>query len=679
MALQLPPVLHEMIRLSGGMDLVTPTLSLPPGFARDSLNFEALVQGGYARIQGYERFDGRASPSAASFGSAIVTLTGAIAVGNTITGAFSGATGVVIYVNGADIAYTKETGTFQVGESLLVGGNPQGAIAQLGLSNLTAQLSAQLRALAANVYRADITVVPGSGPVRGVASLAGIVYAWRDDAAATQCVIHRATASGWAAVNLGRRLQFSGGVSEIAAESFVNGQTSGATGIVKRVALRSGSWSGSAAGYLFFETVTGAFINGENIRVGTTVKAVTVGVDAAQTIQPGGTYEFYNANFGGPAGRERIYGCDSVNPGFEFDGTIYAPIFTGMALDQPNHVVAHKNHLFFAFGSSVQHSGIGNPFTWTPVLGAAELGVVGPVTNFRPLSGAQDTGALAIFSRNALSVLYGTSSANWNLVNYQDSTGALEGTAQSVTSTYVLDDRGVMSIANTQSFGNFDSASLTQHIQPWLEERQSSVQCSTVNRRKSQYRLFFGDGSALYMTFRNTKLVGAMPMAFPNVMVCVTEAEVNGLQEIYCGSDNGFVYRFDVGTSFDGVIISATLPLVFNSSRSPRVIKRYRKAAFEMTGNGFAEFSVTFLLGYGSDRIHQPITRQYEVPFSTTFWDEFTWDDFVWDGLNLLPAEIELEGSAENISIQIASEGDLYESYTLNAILLHYTPRRGMR
>ena len=677
--IQLPPVEYDLVRLTGGMDLVTPTLSLPPGYSRDSLNFEALVSGGYARVGGYERFSGQPAPSDATVSGLTVAITGSISVGATITGGTSGATGVVVFVNSDEVAFTKETGTFLVGENVLVAAVPQATVVAIGLQAHNSLFNAQLRAMAANVYRADIGAVPGSGPVRGIASLGEEVYAWRDNVGGTAAVIHHATPSGWQAVGLGHRLQFQTGGNEVFQGQTINGQTSGATALVQRVALRSGAWSGTAAGILVLTNIVGTFQNGENIRVGATVIAVAVGSQVAQTLQPGGRYEFYDANFGGATGKERIYGCDGVNTAFEFDGAVFVPIPTGMAVDQPTHVIVHKKHLFLSFGASVQHSALGNPFAWTAVLGAAELVVLDTVTNFRAMSGAENTGALAIFSRNTSSLLYGTSSADWNLVNYQDSTGALPRSAQSVVSTYVLDDRGVMGIANTLSFGNFDSASLTQNIQPWLEQRQAGLQCSTVNRRKSQYRMYFDDGSALYMTLNNKKLVGAMPMMFGDIMFCASESEVGGVQVIYCGGSSGFVYKMDVGTSFDGAMISATLPLVFNSVRSPRTLKRYRKAAFEMAGTGYAEFSVTHLLGYASDLIAQPAARGYDVPFRQTFWDSFVWDAFTWDGVNLAPAEIELGGSAENISIQIASEGDFYEPFTINTIIMHYTPRRGLR
>jgi len=112
MPLKTPPVQYDLIRLGGGLDQVTPTLSLPPGFARKAANFEASITGGYTRIVGYERYDGRPSPSSAIYVILICSLTGTVAVGNTIIGQSSAATGKVIALDGSTVVITREVGTF---------------------------------------------------------------------------------------------------------------------------------------------------------------------------------------------------------------------------------------------------------------------------------------------------------------------------------------------------------------------------------------------------------------------------------------------------------------------------------------------------------------------------------------------------------------------------------------
>ena len=76
----------QIVKLAGGLDLLTPTLSLKDGYAREMRNFECSITGGYSRIAGYERHDGRPNPSDATFLSITCNITGSIVVGDTLYG-----------------------------------------------------------------------------------------------------------------------------------------------------------------------------------------------------------------------------------------------------------------------------------------------------------------------------------------------------------------------------------------------------------------------------------------------------------------------------------------------------------------------------------------------------------------------------------------------------------------
>ena len=64
----------EYFPLGGGLDLVTPAISIPSGRLKYCLNFEPHVGGGYIRTPGYERYDGGKRPSDAKVSLYIVTL-----------------------------------------------------------------------------------------------------------------------------------------------------------------------------------------------------------------------------------------------------------------------------------------------------------------------------------------------------------------------------------------------------------------------------------------------------------------------------------------------------------------------------------------------------------------------------------------------------------------------------
>ncbi len=678
---QLPRVQYDLIRLGGGLDQVTPTLTLPPGFARRAANFECNVSGGYTRIAGYERFDGRPSPSAALYNILTCTVTGTIAVGNTVTGATSAATGKVIARSGSDVVITRQTGTFVVGENLTVSAVVQASVTSIVGVSADGLIDAQYRNLAADEYRSSIQAVPGAGNVLGVALYKGDVYAWRNVVGNASAAMFKATSGGWAAVALGFELAFNSGTGTAIAEGdTVTGQTSGATGVVARVVVENGtSWSG-ATGRLILSSTSGTFAAPEHLRVAGTTRAHAGGAATAVTLAPNGRYETVVGNFGGGDANYRLYGCDGANRAFEFDGTVFVPINSTMPNDKPTHVAVHKQHLFLSFGASLQFSALGLPYQWDPVLGAGEIAMNAPITNLIVLPGDQSSGALGVYTRRDTSVLYGTSEANFALSTFNTGTGAVPYTAQNMDQAYVLDDRGIISLGTTLNFGNFLPASLTMNLRPFLENRVNSATASSLNRLKGQYRVFFSDGTGIYMTMINGNLLGSMPVEFPNPVLCCEEGEnVSGSTVSFFGSTNGFVYQLDKGTSFDGNAISASFNLTYNSIKSPRILKRFRRASVELAGDYYSEIEFGYDLGYRRQEIPQPLDERYASDLRSSYWDEMIWDSFVWDGSDVSPSEIEVSGTAENIAIRISCFSDIFEPFTVNTIIVHYTMRRGIR
>jgi hypothetical protein len=679
MATGMPPVKYSLIQLQGGLDLVTPTLSLPPGIARTAVNFEVAITGGYTRIAGYERYDGQPNPSEAVYNAITVASASGLAVGNTITNLAATSSAVIIAINDTSIIYTKSVGTFAVSDGVYVGGVLKTTITVLGATaTISSSLSSQYTYLAGEVYRAVITTVPGTGPIRGVVYYGSTVYAWRNNVGETAMAIYKSTTSGWTLVPLGYEMAFDTGTNELVEGDIIVGQTSGATGTITRVVLSSGTWAAhTAAGYLTFASVTGTFQAGENLRIGATTYAHATATQAAITLNPTGRVETAIDNING---KTRVYGADGVNYGFEFDGTVYVRIRTGMTTDTPTHVAVHKNHLFFSFGASVQFSGIADPYNWSPVIGAGEISLNANVTALLVQPGDQSTGAMAIYSDDNTSILYGSSSANFQLVSYNIGTGAKAYSCQNINVSYSFDDRGVMNMATTLNFGNFDSAALTLNLRPFIADRRNLATASGVSREKGQYRIFFSDGYGLYVTLANGSFMGAMPVQFPNSVVCMCEGQrADGSETAFFGSTNGYVYRLDAGTSFDGFEIAANMTLVFNAIGSPRLLKRFRKASLEITGTSYADFYFNYDLAYSTTDIGQAGQTLYASSLVSSYWDTSYWDFFVWDDRTLAPSEVEVNGTGENIALKIASNSPYFQSFTINSAILHYTPRRGIR
>lgn len=678
------PVRVDYFAMKGGFDQMSPTLTVPPGRALYAQNFEVSNTGGYRRIEGYERYDGRPSPHDQSQYTIPATITGAWAAGNTLTGASSGATAIILGTTSDGFVVCKIVGTFLSAENLQIAAVTVAvatAVAHLGGASTPAE-DATFKASTADYYRADIGAVPGSGSILGVWVYSDYVYAFRNNAGGTACVMHKSSTSGWTEVALGYQLPYNDGTGLISAGDTVSGVTSGATGVVTRVVNRTGTWGTDAQGMLVFSSVTDTFVSGEHLSTngGGTKQALANGTNSAITLPAGGRYQFVNYNFGGASGTLRMYGCNGVGKAFEFDGTVFAPITTGMAADTPSFITAHKSHLFLSFGASVQHSSIGNPYAWTAVLGAGELAVGDVVTGLTPHVGNDQSSALIIMSRNRILALYGSSSADWSLVPNESEVGGLAYTQQKIGDMYWLDDRGVTSLKAVFQYGNFQQSTITQQIYDWITRERPLAVDSCIVREKNQYRLFFSNGDALYVTYMQDGTTEVMPVSFIDEVTCSCSTEwPTGNERIFFGSDNGYVYEMEAGTSMDGQAIQAYFITTYNHLKSPQIQKRYRKAAIDVTGDGYLDFYFGYDLGYGDDEIAQPDLTQIQSTRSAGLWDAFTWDRFFWDTRTYGPVQISVTGSAENIALAIRSNTAIAQTFTITGMMVHYTPRRRIR
>lgn len=116
----------------GGMNMVDPALTIPPGELIDAYNYEVATRGGYRRSKGYERFDGHHVPSDEIYH--VVDFTNGSfepPFESTITGDSSLATGVILevvldsgsWVGGDAAGYFVvhvESGTFVSGENVSI-------------------------------------------------------------------------------------------------------------------------------------------------------------------------------------------------------------------------------------------------------------------------------------------------------------------------------------------------------------------------------------------------------------------------------------------------------------------------------------------------------------------------------------------------------------------------------
>lgn len=628
--------------------------------------------------------DGQPKPSQASYwllGFTVGTIQPS--PGDVVTGAISGATGIYLadaVSSGAwgvdavgDLILTEVSGIFDPGENLEVAATPlavsDGGQREKGESDNDLHFS--YLGLAVERRRALIGQVPGEGPVRGVWIFNGDNYAVRDNVGQTAGVMHVMSPSGWQTVDLGAALDFTNGNTEFAFGETVTGVTSGATGVVAGYYVTSGSWGGGAQGFLYLSNVTGTF-QAETI-TGSTGSAQAAGAQTLNTLPPGGRYEFENYNFYGSLGLAAMYGCNGVGKAFKYDVNGFAPITTGMVDDTPSHIAAHKRHLFLSFDSSVQHSAIGDPMDWTVVSGAGELATGDAVVGLEPIKGD----VLLIMNRNRTYLLYGTSSADWDLKTFSRERGAIEWSIQSIGSPFFMDDRGISELSSSNKFGDFNAGSISQLIEPLIKNYTTNVVSSVVSKEKDQYRLFMDDGSGIICHISPKGLAFTRFSYGTKVATCTANGEDStGKEVILMGCSDGYVLQIDSGDSIDGDSLVAILRLPFNHLKSPRNKKRFYKAVAEIKAQSPVDLYYSAEYSYGSDEYQGSDFAATEISGGGAYWDvDMVWGQFIWGAPLINALEAYLDGHGLNISLGIRSETKYELPHTIQGITMHYSLR----
>jgi hypothetical protein len=681
--MRVPRTEVELIQCRGGIDLASTTLKIAPGFALDLHNFEPELEGGYRRINGYERGDGRKAPSTAVYYTVVVADSSAIEVDDTLTGDTSGATSKVVI---------KDDDTNTLGVTNLSGNYTLSEAANgttiTATENQTGQVDPDIsdtwQLAAADYYRDLIQPVSGTGDVLGAVQYGGKWYAWRQSGSVAK--MYESSASGWVEVALYRRLFFDGGVlaeGDIVAGTAITGATSAATATVKAIVKNAGSYGTDASGYLVVDVTSGAFQDDEDIEVSAVTKAVADGVDEAISFTVGGQFEFIVHNFYGSSGTTYLYGADGVSPAFQFDGTLVVPIYfpapdKDASWNTPKYIRAHRTHLFLSFpGGQLAHSGIGEPLVFSALLGAADFGLGDECTGMAPRSGE----VLAVYTKSRTYGLYGYSAADWTLQVISENFGAKDRTVQAIGTVYALDAKGIAPLERVQAYGDFESSTVTRMVKPIIDTFKNVVVASVTLKERNQYRLFFNDGTALIMgddQYLGESLPAFTKIRYPDAPTCISSTEdSSGDEVILFGDSEGYVYQAEKGWDFDGKTIEWVYRTPYFNLKTPHLLKSYRKLFVDCTADRPFTMLTTFTLSFGDDA-NTP-NNGLSMDFTGSgggYWDIDNWDEMYWDAEVYASRGIDLAGTGKNIQFVFYGNSAIIRPFVVQSLELHYHTRR---
>jgi len=624
-----------------------------PGSARILRNFEPSIEGGYRRIEGFDKYD-----------SSIVPAYGDVKVHG------SGQTGSTLIIGNLMFSPVETdtftiagvTGTYTIG----AGGVSYNSATKRATLTLTTSLASS------PADQAVITFTSGTGTIQGVAAWTAKVIVARNNS------LYRSTGSGWTKIS-----------NPAYGTVLVNG-------------------AGQTGSSLVVDGLTGKPKTGDTFSIAGVALIYTVTADATVT-SGGATLAISPALASSPADNaaitflsasrdaatkyrfekyristtEKVCGVDSINVPFLYDGTSFVELHDAPAdVVGAEHVVWFKNQLFFAKGDKLTFT---SPFTdsdFNPANGSGVISVGNAITGlivFRE--------QLIIFSQQKISRLLGNTLSDFVLQPITLNLGCIDtDTIQEIGSDIMfLGPDGLRLLGATDKVGDFSIAVVSKPIQSEMTAitKASTSFSSVVIREKSQYRIF---GYNNEITTQNA--VGVLgTQTLGDQTGQIAWAELRGIKSFVADSNyfgrvetvvfsntDGFVYEMEQGNSFNGSNIIATFSTPFVPMEDPRIRKAFYKLFLYTDPTGSVTTSVNLKLDFDDEGLIQPDTivlsnQTGAVGFYGS--SSATYGDVLYGTKLKKLFQTQVIGSGFTVSLQFVSEST-DPAFSLDAATLEY-------
>ena len=623
-----------------------------PGSARVLENFEPSTKGGYRRINGFTKFD---VTMIQPYGSVVVQA--------------SGQTGTTLNV--ADIHETPVIGdTFTISG---VTGTYTVSSASYSQVNKTALLTITPTLASSPADQAALTFIIGQSRIEGVhhSAFATKAYVLRGGA------IWSSSGSGWTKVNTpdygtplvdgAAQTGTSLVVDGIASDSYVpqQGDTFTVAGIEKVYTVLSdaGVVSGSAT-----LSIAPALASSPADNAAITFRSAShsLGVRA----------RFKDFNFNGTF---KTVFVDNYNKPAVISGTDYKTLQGSADIVGAEYVVDFKNHLFFAKGNNVV---ITSPFdeeSFSAALGAASYRLPNSCTG---LISFRDK--LINFTDTGIDQLSGTSSADWSLQPIVNSIGCVSGdTVQEVGGDILfLSPDGVRFLGATARIGDFSLALASRQIQEDFKDyvAPGSYYCSALVRQKNQYRLFkyvsttakdntigyigtqFGDQDGQSLNWSKIKGIKAYRSS---------SSYADDIEVSLFTNDDGYVYRLESGSDFDGVPIVSAYHTPFMAVTDPTLRKTAYKVKTYFDPEALVTGTLNLKYDFGAPAKVQPPSNAVSGGGLFAYYGTAVYGVSTYGGAPETIFETQTVGSFFTASLQYTFGGG--DPFTLDTIVIEYS------
>jgi hypothetical protein len=622
-----------------------------PGSARVLRNFEPSVEGGYRRIEGFNKYDSNIVPP---YGAPVVhgaSQTGtSLIIGNIHKTPEAGDT----------LTITGVTGTYTVAT---------GGVSYNATNNrATLTLTTSLASSPANAAAVTFATTTTSHLINGIASWEDSVIVSRNDD------LFRTTGSGYTHINVPNYgTVLVNGASQTGSSLVVDGLSA---------APQAGDVFKIAGVDLVYTVTSDASVSsgGATLAINPAL-ASSPADDAAITFlstSRDGTVKVRSARYNF-SGTEKIVFVDGANAPANYDTTTFTVLDAAPSdVVGAAHVAVFKNQLFFAKGANVTFTA---PFSDSDFSAASGGGVINAGSAITGLIVFREQ--LIIFSERRISRLVGNSIADFQLQPITMDIGCTQtDTIQEVAGDiFFVGPDGIRSLGATEKIGDFDLATVSKPIQTEVTNfvNRNTSFSSVVIREKSQYRLFGFNANitrdAAQGILGTQTQQGINWAELRGIRAHVADSNYNGSVElIVFGHDDGYVYQMESANNFDGANIPATFSTPFLPINDPRVRKTFYRIFLYTDPQGSVTTDVALKYDFEESDVIQPA----EINFNNTsgsnaiaFYGDATFGTGTYGGTIKRLFDSQTVGSGFVVSLVFTSEST-NPPYSLDALTLEY-------
>ena len=320
---------------------------------------------------------------------------------------------------------------------------------------------------------------------------------------------------------------------------------------------------------------------------------------------------------------------DGANPAWKYNGTTDTLLNGAGAPTNPKYAAFFRNRLVLSgYSSNVSAIILSAPNDDTTFSGsgAIEINVgdkVKGIATFRE--------TLYIFCENTIKKLTGTSSSDFAIENVSLDIGCLShDSIKEVGGDIIfLSQDGYRSLAATERVDDIELGLVSYNIQPLIADvisaalSEEAFSACTIGT-KSQYRCFINDSSnteadslAILGKFQDNPSIAHGAYEWSTIIgikpqCCDSDFTNNQEYVVFGHLTNGYVYRMESGSTFDGTNINAIYrspDITFLTDKADSTIRKvFHKLAVYSQVEGTVDFSVALKLDRELNTVIQPNT-----------------------------------------------------------------------